>query len=317
MTEAKVVPMGTSMPSSLLAGPRPRKKSSIFKKLLCGLVAAAAVFTASEKPAEAQEILLTGPLAGAPAVRKLRLYREGRIEIAPLASFTLLDEYQRTILFGARLNYNITDWLAIGVYGAYGAIKIQTGLSDEIQKVNEGRGCRDANGEPTQLTEPNCRLTAVNMGQEFKDQLGTMDWILAPQLTVTPFRGKLALFQSIYVDTDLYFFLGPAFIGVKERKDCDADCQRAATFERQSRVAIAPTFGLGFSFYVNKWNAIGFEYRGLPFARNTGGFDVAGADPNKEFPDNKIDGEDRQFKFNQMLTVSYNFYFPQDFRVSE
>jgi outer membrane beta-barrel protein len=306
MTEAKVVPMGTSM------------KGSIFKKLLCGVVAAAAVLTASEKPAEAQEILLTGPLAGAPAVRKLRLYREKRIEISPLASFTLLDEYQRTILFGARLNYNITDWLAIGVYGAYGALKIETGLSDEIQKVNEGRSCRDPNtGQPSDLTNPNCRLTAVNMGQEFKEQLGTLDWIVAPQLTVVPFRGKLALFQSIYVDTDLYFFAGPAFIGVKERKDCDADCQRIETFDRQSRVAIAPTFGLGFSFYVNKWNAIGFEYRGLPFSRNTGGFDVAGADPNKEFPDNKINGDDRQFKFNQVLTVSYNFYFPQDFRVSE
>ena len=31
----------------------------------------------------AQEIQLTGPLAGAPAVRKLRLYREGRFEVAP------------------------------------------------------------------------------------------------------------------------------------------------------------------------------------------------------------------------------------------
>jgi outer membrane beta-barrel protein len=305
MTEAKVAPMASSM------------KSSIFRKLLCGLVAAAAVFAASEQPAQAQEILLTGPLAGAPAVRHQRLYREKRIEISPLASFTLLDEYQRTILFGARLNYNITDWLAIGVYGAYGALKIETGLSDEIQKVNENRGCRDANGNPINFNDPNCRLTAINMGQEFKKQLGTMDWVVAPQLTAVPFRGKLALFQSIYVDTDLYFFAGPAFIGVKERKDCEQDCQQIATFDQTSRVAIAPTFGLGFSFYVNKWNAIGFEYRGLPFARNTGGFDVAGGDPNGEFPDNKINGEDRQFKFNQMLTVSYNFYFPQDFRVSE
>ena len=52
-------------------------------------------------------------------MRKLRLYREKRIEVAPAASFTLLDEYQRTILFGARLNYNITDWLAIGAWGGY------------------------------------------------------------------------------------------------------------------------------------------------------------------------------------------------------
>ncbi len=311
MTEAET-PMRSTMNPKASRGVK-----ATFRKLLCGLVAGAAVFAASEKPAEAQEILLTGPLAGAPAVRKLRLYREHRFEIAPTATFTLLDEYQRTILFGARINYNITDWLAIGAFGAYGAVKITTGLSDEIQKVNEARGCRDGNGEPARFDDANCRLTAINMGQTFKNQLGAIDWILAPQLTAVPFRGKLALFQSIYVDTDLYFFAGPAFVGLKERKNCDADCQAAASFERTSRVAIGPTFGLGFSFYVNKWNAIGFEWRALPFAWNTGGFDTAGGDPNGDFPDNKVNGDDRQFKFNQMLTVSYNFYLPQELRVSE
>ncbi|HMJ56441.1 MAG TPA: hypothetical protein VK540_30450, partial [Polyangiaceae bacterium] len=79
--------------------------------------------------ATAQEIQLTGPLAGAPAVRQLRLQRQGRVEIAPTISFTLLDEYQRTILPGGRLTYNLTDWLAIGVWGAFGAVKMPTGLT--------------------------------------------------------------------------------------------------------------------------------------------------------------------------------------------
>src|SRR5579884_3135109 len=80
----------------------------------------AALATSWPRDAAAQEIQLTGPLKGAPAVRDLRLYREGRFEIAPTVSFTLLDEYRRTILVGARLNYNIKDWIAIGVWGAYG-----------------------------------------------------------------------------------------------------------------------------------------------------------------------------------------------------
>jgi len=67
-------------------------------------VAAAGVLT-SAGAANAQEIQLTGPLKGAPAVRAMRMYREGRFEIAPAASFTLLDEYRRTILAGARLTY--------------------------------------------------------------------------------------------------------------------------------------------------------------------------------------------------------------------
>src|SRR5687768_3142117 len=52
-----------------------------------------ALVVAAPSSASAQEIQLTGPLKGAPAVRQLRLYREGRLEIAPTVSFTLLDEY--------------------------------------------------------------------------------------------------------------------------------------------------------------------------------------------------------------------------------
>src|SRR5688572_21195782 len=288
------------------------------KRLLAAALAASAVLAIPER-ADAQEILLTGPLAGAPAVRKLRLYREGRFEIAPAVSFTLLDEYQRTILLGGRINYNLTDWFAIGVWGAYGGLlQIPTSLTDEIQTVNQGRkeenDLRLQGGQPPTTDH---RLTSVNLGRDFKDQLGGMDWVVAPQLTAIPFRGKLALFQSIYLDTDLYFFAGPAFIGLKERKDCEVDCDNEETFNRASRVAIAPTFGLGFSFYVNKWNAIGFEWRGLPYAWNTGGFDTRGGGKDDKFPDNKINDSDREFKFNQLLTVSYNFYFPQDYRMSE
>src|SRR5262245_48926055 len=90
---------------------------------------------------EAQEIQLTGPLAGAPAVRKLRLRREGRFEAALGASFTLLDEYQRTIMPGLRVQYHLTDWFGIGAFGGFG-FQYTTGLVDELQeKAVDGRRC--------------------------------------------------------------------------------------------------------------------------------------------------------------------------------
>ena len=92
------------------------------RRILTVLCALLGIFASSR--ATAQEIQLTGPLAGAPAVRQLRLHRQGRVEIAPSVSFTLLDEYQRTILPGGRLTYNLADWLAIGVWGAFGAVKV-------------------------------------------------------------------------------------------------------------------------------------------------------------------------------------------------
>jgi hypothetical protein len=292
-------------------------------------VAIAAGLLAKAETASAQEILLTGPLAGAPAVRKLKLYRQGRFEVAPAFSFTLLDEYQRQIFVGARINYNLTDWFALGAWGAFspGPFKITTALAENIQTVNKLRqnenNVRAAQPPPNNEPTTTFRATQFNLGPDFTKQLGTIDWIVAPQITLVPFRGKIAIFQSIYADTDLYFFVGPAFAGLKERGDCGPkaktglSCNDTASFQLKSRTAIAPTFGLGFSFYVNKWNAFGFEWRAVPFSRNTGGFDNHGGGPDQRFPDYSVTSDDREFKFNQMVTVSYGFYFPTMYRQSE
>lgn len=289
-----------------------KTKNGKFAQRLLGSAVVGLALLALPERAEAQEILLTGPLAGAPAVRKLRLYREGRFEFAPAVTFTLLDEYQRTILLGARLQYNFTDWLGIGAWGGYGGLlQLPTALTDNIQEQNAIRKRRD-------IADLERRLTALNLGPNFEDQLGSMDWVVAPQITAVPFRGKLALFQSVYLDTDLYFFGGPAFVGLTERGDCEAACANlTGDFPTATRMAIAPTFGLGFTFYAAKWAGIGFEWRGLPFAWNSGGFDTAGGGKDNEFPDNKITDADQQFRFNQLLTVSFNIYLPTQFRVSE
>jgi len=104
-------------------------------------VAATTAFFAGEQEASAQEIQLTGPLAGAPAVRKLRLHRDGRFEVTPNVSFTLLDEYQRTYMPGLRLQYHFFDWLGLAVWGGYG-FQVTTGLADQLQeKAIDQRNC--------------------------------------------------------------------------------------------------------------------------------------------------------------------------------
>jgi hypothetical protein len=295
------------------------------KRLLTALAAGIGLLALTEH-SQAQELYLTGPLAGAPAVRKLRLYRQTRFEIAPAVSFTLLDEYQRTIILGGRLQFNFTDWLAIGGWGGIGSvIRLPTALTEHIQEVNESRQAEVAGCGPPPMAGvpdgPGCagarltrRLTEVNLGPELEDQLGGIDWVAAPQITLTPFRGKLALFQSIYLDTDFYFSAGPAFIGLTERKDCNP-C--AGAYETATRMAIAPTAAVGFSFYVNKWSAIGWEYRFLPFARNISGFDTAGGGKDNEFPDNRITDADQRFRLNMAMTLSYNIYLPTQYKVSE
>lgn len=295
------------------------KQTATTRRILVGLASALGLFAVTET-ASAQEILLTGPLAGAPAVRELKLYRQGRFQVTPQATFTLLDQYQRTIMFGAELDYNFTDWLSLGVWGAVAPLHLQMGLTDKIQTVNEGRNCRDnAGNSVSEATD--CRLTAVNMGPDFAEQLGQVDWVAAPQITGVPFRGKFSLFKSIYADTEIYFFLGAAFVGLQERVECGGDgqpaCSEGAAFERESRVAIGPTGGLGFTFFANKWNGLSLQYRMLPFAWNAGGFDTAGGDPDGDFPDAQINKEDRVYKFNQVVSVGWSLYLPTAYRISE
>jgi outer membrane beta-barrel protein len=276
------------------------------KRHLTKLLSAAAIFVAASTmstPAAAQEIQITGPLAGAPSVRKMRLYREGRFELAIGPGFTLLDEYQRTIFVAGRLQYNIFDWLGVGVFGGFGAASLSTDLTDKIES-----------------TAPRNTRTAANLppkgGPKYEDQTGKLKYMAAPQITFSPFRGKLAIFQKLFVDTDLYVHGGVAFIGVEERKDC-TNCTVRAAFTTDTRTAIAPTFGLGLTLYTSGLVSVNIEYRAFPMSWNRGGFDSRGAPPDASFPDNKIDSEDRTFKFNQMIFIAAGFYLPTSPKISE
>jgi outer membrane beta-barrel protein len=289
-----------------------------FGRAVLASVAAAAVL-ATAGAAQAQEVQLTGPLKGAPAVRNMRLYREGRFEIAPAVSFTLLDEYRRTIVAGARINYNIKDWIAIGVWGGAGVASLTTDLSDKIDQ-----------------TAPRNALTAVNVNHtgdlhatpptqerpaSFNEQTAQIQYIVAPQVTFIPFRGKLAIFNKIFVDTDFYAAAGIGIVGVNERTNCGGNgqpyCTSPASFQLQSQTKFAPTFGVGFTFYLGGTVSLGVEYRALPFAWNRSGFDSRGGGPGNNFPDGQVNGDDETFQFNQLVTISLGFSFPTKPQISE
>jgi len=291
-------------------------KRRFVRTVLAALAVAAGLSAAGA--ADAQELQLTGPLKGAPAVRHLRLYRQGRFEIAPSASFSLLDEYRRTILVGARVNYNITDWLAIGVWGGAGVVSSTTDLTDKID-----------------VTAPRDNLTAINVNHSgfpagqakglpaasFADQTAKISYVVSPQLTFIPFRGKLAIFNKIFVDTDLYLAGGVAFVGIQEREDCGGQgqlaCNQPATFSLTSSTKIAPTLGLGLTFYPGNFFSLGVEYRALPFSWNRAGFDSRGSGPNGNFPDQQVNSTDETFKFNQFVTITLGFSFPTMPKISE
>ena len=245
-------------------------------------------------------------------MRRLRQYRDGRFELALGGGFTLLDEYQRTIFLAGRLQYNVFDWLGIGVFGGYGVASLNTDLTDRID-----------------TTAPRNSRTAINLaprsgqpgGQAFDKQTGQQKLLINPQITFAPFRGKLAFFQKLFIDTDLYVHGGLAITQVQERKDCGVGrCSTGSNpqaFATDTRMAFAPSFGLGLSLYASGFVSINVEYRAFPFSYNRGGFDSRGAPPDASFPDNKLDSEDRTFKFNQMIFIAAGFHFPTSPKISE
>jgi outer membrane beta-barrel protein len=291
------------------------KLSTQLGKLAVGLVAGGAILATQLDDASAQEIQLTGPLAGAPAVRRLRLHREGRFDIAPHATFTLLDEFRRTVMPGLRLNYHFFDWFGVGIFGGP-AFSYNTALSDELQtKAVDDRSC-EAN--PASLA---CRRSAVSLCRDGEDclsesQLGRMVWYIAPQLTFVPFRGKFSLFGAAVMDADISLFIGAGIAGVNERVDCESgEC--AGNFELAHRVTAGPTFGVGFNFYPLDFLGFGAEFRATPFAWNTSGFDVAGGGPDEDFPDDAVDGADRSLHVNPMLSLYVSFQLPAEVNISD
>ena len=78
------------------------------KRLAITAVASLVVLCAAALPsmANAQEIEVEGPLAGAPAVIGLRDYRRMRLQIQLHGSITLEDEYSRAIQVGGQLMFH-------------------------------------------------------------------------------------------------------------------------------------------------------------------------------------------------------------------
>jgi hypothetical protein len=74
-----------------------------------GLVVATAGGLTGSNKAAAQEVQITGPLAGAPAARHMRIYRDGRFQLQPTFGVTINDEFARSLLAGIQIGYHFTD----------------------------------------------------------------------------------------------------------------------------------------------------------------------------------------------------------------
>jgi outer membrane beta-barrel protein len=288
------------------------------KRLIIAFLLVASCFTADS--ALAQEIQITGPLAGAPACHHCRIYRQGRFQLQPTVGFTLQDEYSRAIMFGLQAQYHFTDWLGVGLWGAYSPLDIDTDLTTQVKE----------NG---QTSERNV-LSLANAA-EFGNQVARWRAAFALQLTFIPLRGKLSLFQELFLDADFYIFAGVAGILVDQRGSetgtpislaARAGCVSTATpdvrtaqcgqIEREGVFDITFTAGVGLMMYITDFFGLSFEWRALPFAWNTSGTDEK--DQNGDtFPDNIVDGNDNIYRLNHMVNIGFSFSLPTSVEITD
>lgn len=288
-------------------------------RILVTALAAAALLALPAASASAQEVQITGPLAGQPAVRHMRQYRVNRFFVTPSIGYTLQDEYSRALFLGGSIGFGFLDWLGVSAWGV-GALGIDTDLTSQIQR----------NG---QVTDRN-RLSLPS-ASGFQSQVGRIQFGVSLQLLFIPLRGKLSLFQAAFVDTDLYILAGVALFGVQERaavaRDSNPcrtsiagmsseDCLATQT-ARADRILPAPMLGVGLSMMFNAFVGLQLEWRAFPFSWNPSGTDESGRDANGRvgsgFPDGAITGDDSRTTFNHMFNVGVVIYLPTEVQVTE
>jgi hypothetical protein len=280
--------------------------------LLMGLCLAGLV-SVGTSTASAQQVQVSGPLAGAPAVHHMRIYRENRLMLVPHIGMTLRDPWQRTMMVGGQLHYHFTDWLGLGLWGSYGGVNFNTDLTNQVIAGGMTSG-------PNRLSLPS--------RDGFGSQLGQTTWAAGPQVNFVPLRGKLALFQKLFVDTDFYVQAGVVFMGIQERADInaatcnaigDTTLQNACFIDSQSaranRIAIRPSFGTGLNMYFNSVFGLQIEWRGFPVSMNESGTDEAG--PNGMFPDGSIDSNDRISRLHHMVSIGLILFLPASQKVTD
>jgi hypothetical protein len=287
-------------------------------RALAAIALAAAVWALAAM-AEAQEIQVVGPLAGGqrPAiVHGKKPYRVRRLHVALDLATPLRSELQRAVLPGLHVTYHFTEWLGVGVWAAH-AFQASTSFADGLQARIDAGTCARAPGSPgcaadaASVTRPGTNADGTRRtGRLADDQLGRFTWLLAPQLTLAPLRGKIvALDPSLLlgIGVDATLSLGAAVVGLRERTPCAAG-RCADQFSLSNRVAAAPFIGAGLAFHPALFMSFGVEGRFLPFAWNPSGFDVRGH--RGDAPDGAVDAADRTLAVNAMVAVFVAAHLP-------
>jgi outer membrane beta-barrel protein len=240
------------------------------------------------------------PLEGQPAVRRRLLLRKLRLEVTPSFITSINQDYKHAFGFGGNLEFYLTDWLAIGVQGAY-TFNTNTALEDKTRAVL-----------PTTTKSPQPSLA-------LHDQrvLG-INALMSAYGQVTPFYGKIAFFSALFVNYDLYLNAGVGLVNYVQ--NCNSACQSFAYQKADAAnpdpnlqdarqfagLKLGAMIGVGAHVFFNEWFGLQVELRDYITKANPGGADVTG--------DRILNSSDEGAQNNLFFGVGLTFMLPPSAR---
>lgn len=260
------------------------------------------------------EDLRQGPLEGQPAVRKRWKLRDGRFEIGPAFGFTLGQPFKHTLLVGVKAEYHLLDWLSFGAVIAFRGATFDSGLTKEVDDVNDaslaGGGC-----DKLTVGTPDYRACILNNSirdeerTNWKDAQNDTAWAAAIRGVVTPFSGKLALFSRLFWLYDFYGFGGVGVIKTANKAPSGASLENDGTH-------IGPHFGVGMHVFFTPSIAMSIEWSDTLIKNNPTGRNVnlsvdnsANCRNNPQECD-RVDGEDARTMGYYTVLFGASAYLP-------
>jgi len=235
------------------------------------------------------------PLAGQPAIRNKIELRKLRFEITPGFVAAINQDYRQAFGPGLTLRFHITDWLSVGLQGAY-LFNANTPLENQI---TARLPTNDAS-----YTAPNTTLSQHNQRVLNLQAVGSVF------LSLTPWAGKFSLFSAGFASYDFFIDLGAGIIYYTQNGCCtvvpqapgalpDPNLQDSSIY---AGVKAAGQFGVGAHIYFLDFIGLTLELRDYFGKANPGGLDTNG--------DRLLNGDDENMQNNIFFGIGLTFMLP-------
>ena len=271
-----------------------------------------------------------GVLEGKPIVVERIELRKLRFSITPMAGMSLSQPYVHKGFAGAKLRFDITDWIGVRVGGSYGVVNVDA----KLLKAINGGGLPEGvpiDGEAAPVRPASELDNPAPLLHDFRAGLTRLQWQGSADVAFTPFAGKLGLFQAIFTEYDIYIFGGVGLTswekhypqaastaeryGINTNPDNPAYCQQSNGAQNgecllhpvkaEEGIKVGGSFGGGLHLFITDWVGINLEVHDIVVGHN-----IAGLNATINDVPPIVTNDDRVAVHNVTFNLGATFYFP-------